>query len=192
MKQKKITNKWDLPGWKFEPGYSPRTLVGDWFEERKIFSKGQMSCVTSNMMEFKAYDSDFKLRDWRSMWNNRIGQQSGFGLKYLLDHHNNDYVTRRLSTYNLEFSSPFRMETTKYQPRRWNGFTQRWEPEKMELPISKNKTLYDTIQKMKTNLRDLTTEEKGKKEKAFVFPAPQDLSTKAPKFSYRHHNKQRP
>ena len=39
MKQRKIMNKWDLPGWKFEPGYSPRTLVGDWFEERKIVSE---------------------------------------------------------------------------------------------------------------------------------------------------------
>lgn len=32
-------SKWDLPGWKFEPSYSSRTLVGDWFEERKVVSK---------------------------------------------------------------------------------------------------------------------------------------------------------
>jgi hypothetical protein len=32
-------NRWDLKGWKFEPGYSARTLVGDWFEERKVVSK---------------------------------------------------------------------------------------------------------------------------------------------------------
>ena len=32
-------NKWDLPGWKFEPAYSSRTLVGDWFEERNMVSK---------------------------------------------------------------------------------------------------------------------------------------------------------
>ena len=38
MKRRNV-NKWDLPGWKYEPGYSARTLVGDWFEERKIVSK---------------------------------------------------------------------------------------------------------------------------------------------------------
>ena len=148
MKQGKV-NRWDLPGWKFEPSYSARTLVGDWFEERKMFPRGNMSFVTSNVAEYTACDCDFKTRDWRSMWNNRIVQQSGFGIKYLLDHHSNDYVTQRLSTYNLEFSSPFRMETIKYQPRRWDSNIQRWVPEKMDLPISKNKTLYDTIQKMK-------------------------------------------
>lgn len=33
-------------------------------------------------------------------------------------------------------------------------------------------------------------EEKSKQEKAFVFPTPQDSSSKAPKFSYRHIDKE--
>ena len=31
-------NKWNLRGWKLEPNYSPRTLVGDWYEERRTVS----------------------------------------------------------------------------------------------------------------------------------------------------------
>jgi hypothetical protein len=30
------------------------------------------------MAEYQACDSDFKTRDWRTMWNNRIVQQVGW------------------------------------------------------------------------------------------------------------------
>ena len=34
----KNINKWNLRGWKHEPKYSSKTLVGDWYEERKAVS----------------------------------------------------------------------------------------------------------------------------------------------------------
>lgn len=49
-------NKWDLPGWKFEPGYSSRTLVGDWFEERNTVSKsGQWKNDCTRTFEYRIY-----------------------------------------------------------------------------------------------------------------------------------------
>ncbi|XP_046851861.1 uncharacterized protein LOC124445197 [Xenia sp. Carnegie-2017] len=76
MKRKNV-NRWDLPGWRFEPSYSSRTLVGDWLEERKTrFTKGTMTCVTTNMKDYKTHDTPCYTRDWREMCDNRITQQS--------------------------------------------------------------------------------------------------------------------
>ena len=52
-----------------------------------------------------------------------------------MDNHSDKYLKDRLSTYNLEYSEPFKAQSIRYQPRKWDRHHSVWVPEKLDLPL---------------------------------------------------------
>ena len=61
--------------------------------------------------------------------------KGGLGRKHLLDHHSNEPFKERRSTYNLEYSQPFKMQYSRYQPRKWDRHRCAWVPERLDLHL---------------------------------------------------------
>lgn len=177
-------NKWNLRGWKLEPNYSPRTLVGDWYEERRTFDRKSIPSLSTYKMDYQNCTSS---RDWRTLWSIKCKQEGGLGTKHLMDNHSDKYLKDRLSTYNLEYSEPFKAQSIRYQPRKWDRHHSVWVPEKLDLPLPKGETLYGMIQQMKSDLHDDYNLEKNT-TKSFVLPTNSLRKVKfdEPKLSYRH------
>ncbi|KAL7837847.1 hypothetical protein SRHO_G00275580 [Serrasalmus rhombeus] len=48
-------NKWTQPGWRIEPKYSNKVLIGNWVEEKLQFTRECKTANSSNRLDFRPH-----------------------------------------------------------------------------------------------------------------------------------------
>ncbi|XP_033014840.1 uncharacterized protein C1orf158 homolog [Lacerta agilis] len=131
--------EWYTPGWKVEPKYSTKVLIGNWLEERKKFIRDHEGTGEST------YDRDYvrypaQIPD-RTVMRRIIKQLDGLPKKYILTHHEEPRHRHLVSQYDDQYNRH------GYNPvlpplRKWSRHKMAWIPEKTDYPLVEPPTNY--------------------------------------------------
>ncbi|EDO40672.1 predicted protein [Nematostella vectensis] len=177
--------KWTLPGWKIEPKYIDRVLIGNWFEERLQFPRDRSFGNSTQRQDFR----NTKGRQPERILRRQLALRNweGVGQQCLLNHHGNSYMTSGLSTHLTDYQHPMRVKSPG--KRRWDGHQSSWKPEKLDRQVpesEKNRLLH----RRNSTLPVIPTADMYSTETSSNFRTPTEIpqAIREPEsvFKYRH------
>nr|XP_060615063.1 cilia- and flagella-associated protein 107 [Anolis sagrei ordinatus] len=135
----------NLPGWRIEPKYSTKVLIGNWLEERKKFIRDHRGTGNST------YGRDFvrfptEVPD-RTVMRRMMKTMDGLPKKCVLTHHEEPNHHHLVSQYDDQYNR------RGYNPilpplRKWHGHKMAWVPEKTDFPLLEPPTNYGLFEQL--------------------------------------------
>ncbi|KAJ7306536.1 hypothetical protein JRQ81_009897 [Phrynocephalus forsythii] len=129
----------NLPGWRIEPKYSTRVLIGNWLEERKTFLRDATGTGKSTYgRDFVRYPAEVPDR----MVMRRMRKQlDGLPKKYILTHLEESKQQHLVTQYDDQYNR-HGYNSSLPPLRKWNGHKMAWIPEKSDYPLVEPPTNY--------------------------------------------------
>lgn len=126
-------DKFQLPGWKIEKKYNDKILLGNWSEERRSFTRGDIPFGDStNRRDFKHHQGflpNAKIRREASLRN------EGLPSKHFFAHHGDRYANNLVSLYDQHINQRDVKESKLPKLRKWDPKSSSFTPEKSDFPL---------------------------------------------------------
>ncbi len=123
-----------MPAWDVKPRYDPGVLIGNWYEERRRYSKANIDHNSSYRTDYNPYSGispDYLVRQ------NGVFLNSGVGKEHLFGHHGNKYSNNLITWYDQDYNKRSRRQSQLLPDQRdWKiGSHMAWIPERTDHPI---------------------------------------------------------
>jgi len=126
--------KWGLPGWRVERDFRNQVLLGNWYEERRRFTRTNYKHTTTHSSDYQGYP-DF-VADKYPRREHAIARE-GRPEQLLTRHHGDAYDNVKITNYDEHYNRRERVGRNKLPPlRRYNTHKMGWDPEVSQHPIT--------------------------------------------------------
>ncbi|XP_072522367.1 cilia- and flagella-associated protein 107 [Salminus brasiliensis] len=141
-------NKWTQPGWRIEPRYSNKVLIGNWAEEKLQFTRECKTANSTNRLDFRpqlGHRPDVIVR------RHALRRAEGLPLRQLLFHHDTPTSHFLVSLYDESYSR----QCTSDLPtlRTWHSDKMGWIPERSDHPIQGPPTNYGLLESFQARVQ---------------------------------------
>ncbi|KAM4748982.1 cilia- and flagella-associated protein 107 [Rhinophrynus dorsalis] len=143
-------NECSLPGWKIEQKYSNKVLIGNWFDDRKQFTRSHAStfnsCYQKDFVPFPDFKPDGKLSRLHKK------KMEGYPKQVLFCPHGKPKNKHLISNYDDDFERHGNSTLPTF--RSWNRNCLTWTPEHSDYPSEDPPTNFGLLQKMEKQWRE--------------------------------------
>eukprot|EP00118_Oscarella_pearsei_P026112 m.309414 g.309414 ORF g.309414 m.309414 type:complete len:232 (+) comp46390_c0_seq1:113-808(+) len=149
--------KWQEPGWRIEQRYTKGVLIGNWFEEKREFGKGNHVSNSTHRADYRDHRGhlpDVTIR------RNALARNDGIGRQHLFVHHGTRYSNNMLPLYPDTFSKTWHPDYTP-KIRQWDRNKMSWQPEPIDQSLTSNSHNYGLHSQLKEKWRKQAEIEAG-------------------------------
>jgi len=166
--------KWGMAGWKVEKDFRNQVLVGNWYEERRNFTRTNYKHVSTHKTDYQAYPDHTP--DKYPRREHAIARE-GRPEQLLTRHHGNAYDNMKITNYDEQFNRRERVGKNKLPPlRRYNTHKMCWTPEISQNPIigaPTNWGLHEAKKKEWEHTRNIWKEHFGQPLNKIMYKSPE-------------------
>ncbi|KAI4887149.1 hypothetical protein NFI96_020651 [Prochilodus magdalenae] len=140
-------NKWTQPGWRIEPRYSNKVLIGNWAEEKLQFTRECKTANSTNRLDFRPqpeHRPDVVVR------RHALRRSEGLPPRLLLFHHETPKSHYLVSLYDESYGRQRSSDLPGL--RTWHSDKMGWIPERSDHPTQGPPTNYGLLESLRARV----------------------------------------
>ncbi|XP_036415810.1 uncharacterized protein C1orf158 homolog [Colossoma macropomum] len=140
-------NKWTQPGWRIEPKFSNKVLIGNWVEEKLQFTRESKTANSTNRLDFRPHPEhkpDVIVR------RHALRRSEGLPPRLLLFHHDTAKSHNLVSLYDESYGRQRSSDLPAL--RTWHSDKMGWIPERSDHPIQGPPTNWGLLESLRVRV----------------------------------------